>query len=295
MSKGWKAITTILLVIIILLVLIIAAYYLILITRKNIVNDDKNIQSGQSAIGSEKNIAPVINNGKEGYVKKVSLNGKEHTVTFKYNYDKGKEEKWDGEDYIYHYITVNLDIYFDNSLIKENLPFTQSGYSEYLSRDKTKPLETVTIEEVEKSMEDQEFIKENIKLRVIKGKSNNEIKEYLYLTSYAIPDEKALMPQRFIPYIINDEGRILKEITDNNYLKGANVRLTNEKEDKKFDFEGFNIYTKDNITQIEYIAHNVDENTKEVFFAAIKTISVEDENIIEAVGVLTANEYILKK
>ena len=307
MNKGWKTAIIILIIIILMLLVSIATYYFAPRIKESITNDNsvdnENLQSNTNISDLENKEegktenevkAPIIKDGTEGYIRKISLNGKEHTISFKYKYEEDQEKRWDGQDYIYHYIAVGFDIYFDNSLIKKDVAFTEFGYSEYLSKDPNLYMQPITLKDAKEYMLNQESLDERIDLQAIKGRVNNQVKEYLYMTVNGKADYNLLMPQEFIPFIINEEGKVLKEITDNNLLRYANIGLVNEKENAKYDFRGFNIYTEDNLTKIEYIAHNVDEKTKEIFWVALKTLTIEDENIKEAVGVLLENEYVIK-
>lgn len=274
MKKGLKIFVTILVAIFVLFAVAALTYYFYPNIHKLL---GEKVEDTEDTL-NDTVILPEIKDKTEGQVRKITLNGKEHTLSFKYGYEEQEKYKEDGEShYIHHKYAVFMNIYFDDVMLDEKF------YIHYEHED-TAEGELITLEEVKAYMQNEFVLEDLVKYQVTKGLAHsetNDIKDYLYLAPTQKGEASRPLPLRFMPYIIDSNGKILHEITDNNYAWNVEFQLADAYEQSKYDPTGFRYYQEDGIDYIQYLAHEaIREGNKLVdrnYY--INTIHVEGEEI----------------
>ena len=296
MKKGIKIFITILVFVLIIGAVLTAAYYL----DADFLKTFKKEEGTEHTSEDVKNL-PEIKDKTEGQVRKVTLNGKEHTLSFKYFYfEKNNiDDIGLGED---HYVeagsktitsaeyetspkyVVGVGVYFNDVLLNDNV-YVKAAWEA-----------NATLDTIKNKMLNEFILEDVVETKVIKGSLDGETTqtiEYLFLTTYAIPRQAMVScPPKYTPLILNDKGEILHEIEDNHSSGTVEYKLTDGFEQQKYDKHGFRYYQDDGVDYIQYLAHEDilqgNRILRRNFY--IKTIHVENNEIKSTIKKLSKGE-----
>ncbi len=235
------------------------------IPKTTVKEEDLKLGEGEyEVIDVDENMIEIISDGKGNELKyKITLNGKVHTLAFKYNYIKGEE--FENPGYYFNY-KVLVDLYFNKTNVTNKSKFNKETvllYETYDDRD---------LKSVKDSINNISMLYK-FDIQIIKG---SDKKDYLYLN--VINTTLDNIRTSYIT-IINDKGDIVAEI-DSGMNSNNGIKMKAKDEDMKYNEWGYYLYkNKEGITEIHYLSlEEVFENEELLRYDPYKSLLMISNN-----------------
>lgn len=210
--------------------------------------------------------------------KEITLNGKKHTLKFKYFYVENVDAVMRGdEDCEYFKFKVLLNMYFDDINITNISKHNKNQNLFFESGNKNELTDT------QNTVRKMSLI-DDFTIEVIKGKDK---KDYLFVSINARLESVPMSPSYELPMIINEDGEIIYELTDitnfEKYYYPDNEEFEAKYTNEKNLFKGFYITNEKGYSEINYLAVKIiaeSGDKKEIGYGAyITNLYIENNKV----------------